>query len=213
MAILWQRYILAEIITAILFLQSPLLALAQNGWYCSATPGSYLQAASPAVCPATAPNSCSGISEPDYCCPSNTYCAYGSGSVVGCCVYGDTCSGPIGGQETTIYVPSTTWIPSTSYVAQSTVYVAPLVSTVYETVGVTTTTPTPVVVYDAQTTTTNQGIYGDYCSTQTEKGPNLPTTGRGQCGTILIVAGAARPTPDVLPWTIPFVFLLVAFAL
>lgn len=47
------------------------------------------------------------------------------------------------------------------------------------------TTATPYV-FPATTTTTEWNGY--YCSTQTAEGPNLPTTARGNCGVILIVA-------------------------
>lgn len=129
--------------------------------------------------------------------------------MVGCCSGGGVCSGQIGAQApaTSVWQPTTTyWQPvqSTVYQQQSTVYPQP--TTVYE---------QPTTVYTGQSTvlggqqtvyvaggvvtsrvaqpqTTPQGYLGNYCSTQVAVGPNLPTTGTGPCGTILIVAGAPR---------------------
>jgi len=143
------------------------------------------------------------------CCPAGTTCQWTNG-VVGCCSGGGACQGQIGAQaQTTVWQPTTTyWQPETSTVWQqpTTVYQQPTTvytgqatvyggqQTVYVAGGAVTTQvaqPQSTQLITTQKTTA-QNYLGDYCSTQVARGPNLPTTGTGQCGTILIVAGAPR---------------------
>lgn len=55
---------------------------------------------------------------------------------------------------------------------------------------------TTVYVAGAAATTANNILNGVYCSTVTAKGPNLPTTRAGACGTILVVSGGPSVTPS-----------------
>lgn len=153
------------------------------------------------------------------CCPAGTYCKIDSNNNVGCCLYADSCYGEIvgnNGQYPTSYYQST-YYPSTTYVQPSTVYVTqpqagttvyapvvaatqPVVTTYAPVVAVT----QPVVTTYGPSTLQTQAAYAGYCSTLRENGPNLPTTGAGSCGTILIVAGAGRLDMDMIPWTALF---------
>lgn len=71
----------------------------------------------------------------------------------------------------------TQYVQTTVYVQQTPVYVQP------------TTVNVVPGVYVARTTNI---VYNGYCSTLTARGPNLPTTAAGQCGTILVVNGGER---------------------
>lgn len=161
------------------------------------------------------------------CCPSGNYCAW-SNSQVACCP--NSCSCQVGGENyqptstwvapatTTYWQPTTTsyWQqPTTTYCnecQQHTTYCnqcaagQQATTTVYQNGG---NGGGVVVVPGGGTTTlyttTNgaQSVYnGNYCSTQTAVGNNLPATAAGGCGTILIVeapkAGAAERV--VLSW-------------
>ncbi len=53
--------------------------------------------------------------------------------------------------------------------------------------------------YGQQHTTTEVVYGGNYCSTYTAQGPQVPTTARGQCGTILIVP-ASEAIQQALSW-------------
>ncbi|KAF2151071.1 hypothetical protein K461DRAFT_269359 [Myriangium duriaei CBS 260.36] len=178
-------------LSLVLFVVPP--ATAQNAWYCVATP---LQPATPVQCPTWAEISCSSIGASGFCCPSGTYCGWANGQV-GCCTNGQSCSGQIagGGQWQPSSTTTTTWYqppppppqPTPCVVCagqQTTVYVQP--STV--TVQPSTVTVQPGYIPGKQTTTVING----FCSTQTAHGPGLPTTARGGCGTILVVASAPR---------------------
>ena len=87
-----------------------------NGGGYQSQGGSY-QSASAAVCPGSAPISCTSIGQPNWyvfgvisngrteanrlhcnrCCPSGNTCGWASNQVVGCCPSGESCSGTIGG--------------------------------------------------------------------------------------------------------------------
>jgi len=153
------------------------------------------------------------------CCPAGTTCQWTNG-VVGCCAGGGTCQGQIGAQaQTTVWQPTTTyWQPPTSTVWQqpTTVYQQPTTvytgqATVYVAGGVVTTQvvqpPTTQLITTQKTTA--QYYLGTYCSTQVAVGPNLPTTGSGPCGTILIVADAPRLTLKLETW----ILILAVFAM
>jgi len=216
MAIPCSRLLVALSI-AFVAIQYPSFASAQ--WACGATYATGLTPASPAVCPAGQPIGCGTVSEPDYCCPAGTYCKIDSNNNVGCCLYADSCYGEIvgnNGQYPTSYYQST-YYPSTTYVQPSTVYVTqpqagttvyapvvaatqPVVTTYAPVVAVT----QPVVTTYGPSTLQTQAAYAGYCSTLRENGPNLPTTGAGSCGTILIVAGAGRLDMDMIPWAALF---------
>ncbi|EMC98510.1 hypothetical protein BAUCODRAFT_138247 [Baudoinia panamericana UAMH 10762] len=138
----------------------------------------------PAVCPAGYPIQCNNIN-PNYCCPSNNVCS-NNNNYVACCPNGVQCSGAIGGANG--YAPLSTTQYYTTYVQPTTVYTQPQATTVYGAGVVTVQQAT--TVYPAVTTpqTTTQIYYGQYCATYTEVGVNVPTTARGDCGTVLIVA-------------------------
>lgn len=146
------------------------------------------QPATQAQCPSNAPVPCSNIGQPEWCCPSGNTCGWNSGSV-GCCAWGQSCSssggggGAAGGYNTW---QQSSWQPSSTYwQPQQTVYQQP--TTVYE--------QPPATTYYAggggggqqQQQSTQAQQYNGYCSTIYEKGPNLPTTAAGQCGTVLIL--------------------------
>lgn len=115
------------------------------------------------------------------CCPAGYTCAWlnGQRSTVGCCPDGSKCSGS---------PPAVTY--TVPFERDPTTITVPLGRTVTKTEG------TLVVV--AATTSTRAAIYdGQYCSTMTAKGPDLPTTARGHCGTMLLVSEsmASRNVP------------------
>jgi hypothetical protein len=118
------------------------------------------------------------------CCPSSNVCAWSNSAVV-CCPSGQSCNsysggGGAGGYQQTTSVwqqPTTTWQQATS-----TYY--PPATTTWQASGV--VVPAGATTVYTQPYTTQQ-YYGGYCSTQTMVGLSGPTTGTGQCGTILIV--------------------------
>ncbi|KAK5013289.1 hypothetical protein LTR39_003717 [Cryomyces antarcticus] len=151
------------------------------GYAVYATPNN-LNAATPALCPASAPRSADHWADVALrCCPSGQYGALASNGVVGCCLNGQTCTGAINGGPTTYLQPATTYYQP--YYTPTTVIA---VTTVVGGGGV--VVPQATTVYQQGNPTTQ---YNGYCSTLRASGPNLPTTGQGQCGTILIIAGAA----------------------
>ncbi|KAF2765848.1 hypothetical protein EJ03DRAFT_330604 [Teratosphaeria nubilosa] len=132
--------------------------------------GSTSGTGSPAVqaqCPSDHPDGCSSIGAANWCCPNNNVCSWSNAQVL-CCPLGQACSSNSGGGAGTWQQPQTT-----------TVYVG---GGGYAPAGYT----TPIYA-----TTTQEYNNGEYCSTLVEVGPNLPTTARGECGTILIAAPGA----------------------
>lgn len=108
----------------------------------------------------TVPNHCR-------CCPANYVCAApaNSNGLIGCCPSGSSCGGTVNvAQVTTVTV----------YPQQQTavVYANPA--------------PHTTVVVNNQPTQAAAG----FCATITMSGPDLPRAAQGDCGTILIVAGA-----------------------
>lgn len=159
--------------------------------------GSY-QPASQAVCPSNAPVSCTNIGQPDWCCPTGNTCGWNGGSV-GCCAWGSSCSSSGGGGgaaaggyntwQQSSWQPTTYWQPQqtqTVYQQPTTVYEQPPATTYYAGGGAGAYQTTQAV----QQQSTEAQQYNGYCSTLYEKGPNLPTTAAGQCGTVLILNSA-----------------------
>jgi hypothetical protein len=102
------------------------------------------------------------------CCPANYVCASpaNSNGLIGCCPSGNTCGGTVNvAQVTTVTV----------YPQQQTavVYANP--------------PPQTTVVVNNHP---NQA-QGGFCATITMSGPDLPRAAQGNCGTILLVAGAS----------------------
>nr|OQO19045.1 hypothetical protein B0A51_12324 [Rachicladosporium sp. CCFEE 5018]OQO19590.1 hypothetical protein B0A51_14132 [Rachicladosporium sp. CCFEE 5018] len=150
--------------------------------------GGQLQSAAQVQCPAGYPTSCGSIGEPDYCCPSSFTCAYTTNKVVGCCPSGQTCSGSIGGSGG--YQPSS-WYSSTCVAPTTyqTYYTPPATTTNYGGVIVGGAAATTVYQYPTTTHPATTVIYaGNFCTTITAVGPNLPTTAGVACGVALIVA-------------------------
>ncbi|KAH7083086.1 hypothetical protein BKA63DRAFT_529964 [Paraphoma chrysanthemicola] len=119
------------------------------------------------LCPASASVSCSNVNQPSWCCPANYVCAApaNSNGLIGCCPAGNSCGGTVNvAQVTTVTV----------YPQQQTavVYANP--------------PPRTTVVVNNQPTQVAAG----FCATITMSGPDLPRAAQGDCGTILIVAGA-----------------------
>jgi len=118
------------------------------------------------LCPASASVSCSNVNQPSWCCPANYVCASpaNSNGLIGCCPNGNTCGGTVNvAQVTTV-----------------TVYPQQQTAIVYA-------NPAP------HTTVVNSNpnqVQGGFCATITMDGPDLPRAAEGNCGTILIVAGA-----------------------
>lgn len=108
---------------------------------------------------------------PTRCCPNSYTCAAppNSNGLIGCCPTGNSCGGVVN-------VQSVTTITLQASQQTDVVYVQP--------------PPTTAVVY-ANPQSTDTGPYKGFCSTLTANGPGLPTTTEGDCGTILIVSGAA----------------------
>jgi hypothetical protein len=99
------------------------------------------------------------------CCPANYVCAspLNSNGLIGCCPSGSTCGGTV----------------NVAQVQTVTVYPQQQTAVVYA-------PPT-------HTTVVNQNpnqVQGGFCATITMDGPDLPRAATGNCGTILIVAGA-----------------------
>lgn len=119
------------------------------------------------MCPSSASVSCANVNQPSWCCPANYACASpaNSNGLIGCCPNGQTCSG-------TINVASVNTV--TVYPQQQTavVYAEP---------------PPQTTVYHNNQPNQAQG---GFCATITMDGPDLPKAAQGNCGTILIVAGA-----------------------
>ncbi|KAF2092652.1 hypothetical protein NA57DRAFT_49860 [Rhizodiscina lignyota] len=131
-----------------------------GGVYVVGADGSTFSQAAPAICPNDAPQNCGNINIWNWCCTSGTTCAMLSNGVVGCCPSGSQCSGNI------------------NAAAASTV-------TVYNSYQVTTTAT--IANQDTNTVpVTEAAAGGQFCSTLFAKGPNLPTTAQGDCGTILV---------------------------
>jgi hypothetical protein len=120
------------------------------------------------TCPASAPNACSNLNSPNWCCPSGYVCAVPAGQpgIIGCCPSGQSCAG----------TPSVT-----------TVTVAAAPEVIPNTVVI---AATPTAVITPAPTTNVVVAPGGFCSTMTAHGPGLPTTAQSTCGTILIVNGA-----------------------
>ncbi|KAH8725015.1 hypothetical protein GQ44DRAFT_772420 [Phaeosphaeriaceae sp. PMI808] len=119
-------------------------------------------------CPSSASVSCSNVNHPSWCCPANYVCAApaNSNGLIGCCPSGNTCGGVVNvAQVTTVTV----------YPQQQTavVYANPV-------------PPQTTVIVNSNP---NQ-VHGGFCATITMSGPDLPRAADGNCGTILIVAGA-----------------------
>lgn len=125
------------------------------------------------TCPASAPNACSNLNSPNWCCPSGYTCAIPAAApnLLGCCPVGQSCQGTPSVTTVTVAVAPV--------VQQSTVYVAATPTVLIQATTVV-VQPTKNIVIAA----------GGYCSTLTMKGPDLPTTAAGSCGTILIVNAA-----------------------
>ncbi|KAF1936958.1 hypothetical protein EJ02DRAFT_69143 [Clathrospora elynae] len=138
-------------------------------------------------CPSSASVSCSNVNQPSWCCPANYVCAVpgNSNGLIGCCPSGNQCGGAVNvAQVTTVTV----------YPQQQTAVVYanpnPPKTTVYQ-------QPNPA--------------QGGFCATITMQGPGLPRAGQGQCGTILLVAGA--PSLKILGVGASVVALLLHLAL
>lgn len=117
------------------------------------------------------------------CCAAQYSCQQLSGGVVGCCPYGGTCSGPAPAVISTVTVYQSYPVTTTMVQVQPTTPIATYTEpTAVVVAGATTTTTTPIY------TPTPVEVGGGYCSTLYAKGPNLPTTAAGQCGTILVVS-------------------------
>ena len=96
-------------------------------------------------------------------------------------------------QQSTWQPSSTYWQPQqtqTVYQQPTTVYEQP--ATTYVAGGGAGSYQTTEQAQQHQTTQAQQ--YNGYCSTVYEKGPNLPTTAAGQCGTVLILNAQATRT-------------------
>lgn len=139
------------------------------------------------------------------CCAPSTYCAYASDKQVGCCPWGQTCTGNIAGggvyQQSSWVQPTTTWQQQPS--------------TVYMTDQATTTLAYAAgqATQQQYTTQQQQTVYnGQYCSTIYAHGDNLPTTQPGTCGTILI-ANTAWSALRVSKGIVVVSFLLVVGSL
>ncbi|TKA65550.1 hypothetical protein B0A55_08700 [Friedmanniomyces simplex] len=154
-------------------------AVQVNGATCSTCgPGT---GAVQAQCPAANPNRCDSIGASDYCCPAGNSCSW-SNSQVACCPSGCTCSGwqAVGGYNGPVQSTSTYYQqPTTTY------YTQPQATQAGG--GVVVVTEQATSAYNQQQTTTQIVYGGNYCSTLTAKGPQVPTTAAGQCGTILVV--------------------------
>jgi hypothetical protein len=144
------------------------------GW----SPAVLLQSSS-GICPLYAFINCQSISGPNYCCGSNTYCAYGGPeNHIGCCADNAVCEGEPEVPYTTVYVPSataTTWWTASGGVTQT-----GLVGPVQTVTTTTTATNTEYVT----------GAPKSICSTLYAKGDNLPTTAAAPCGLVLVLNGA-----------------------
>ncbi|KAF2403658.1 hypothetical protein EJ06DRAFT_466237, partial [Trichodelitschia bisporula] len=131
--------------------------------------GTSWSSASPALCPANAPQGCGDIGVWNWCCPTSNTCALLTPSLVGCCPVGSSCSGtPAGAISTvTVTVTQTQWAQGPTVVINNQV----------------TTRPVPVVPVPPGPTTTFKG----FCSTLVASGPGLPAVRQGWCGSILVV--------------------------
>ncbi|KAF2830810.1 hypothetical protein CC86DRAFT_391630 [Ophiobolus disseminans] len=118
-------------------------------------------------CPSSASVSCSNVGLPSWCCPANYACASpaNSNGLIGCCPSGNTCGG----------------IVNVAQVTTVTVYPQQQTAIVYANPH-----PQTTVVVNNQP---NQAA-GGFCATITMSGPGLPRAEQGNCGTILLVAGA-----------------------
>jgi len=151
-----------------------------SGAWCNQCQSGYSSAV-PAVCPSENPVSCSSIQEPGYCCPAENYCT-GADSRVACCPDNCDCSSwepQSSRQPESTWRPHSTWHsrkPSTTWCDECEEHTR----TVYVGGGQTTQ-------YWGTTTTSGAPWDGEYCSTMYANGPNLPTTGAAQCGTVLII--------------------------
>lgn len=132
-----------------------------------------------------------------------------------CCTYGTTCfkldNGNIGCCQSGASCPGSIAVAAAGTVTVTNYQTATVTQNGANTVvvaggGITTTTTTGggVFIAGATTTTTSsqsqtqEVIGGNYCSTLTAKGDNLPTTARGDCGTILVVNDATRAAGGLL---------------
>ena len=146
------------------------------------------------------------------CCPVGNYCAYASDKTVGCCPYGETCNGIIGGGVVQTTWAQTTWVPSTVWtttaIPTTTVYGGIVVPGVVSTQPWHPGTTTQYVVPQTTVVQTQQSLYsgGGYCSTLYADGAGLPTTRPGTCGTILVMNRGSRVRSRV-GW---LVFLTIA---
>jgi len=150
--------------------------------------GQALNAASPAYCPAQAPQGCGNIGVWNWCCPAGNSCAWtdSTHSVVGCCPNGGSCSGSVDrSQITTVY------ITTTQYQAK------PTVVAVNGAQAPTTTVIAGGGPYVGQATKTVK--YNGYCTTIYAQGANFPTTANAYCGTALVLnEGVRLPAREVL---------------
>ena len=130
------------------------------------------------------------------CCPSNNVCAYSTNQQVGCCPQGQSCSGSIGGAGG--YQPSSWYQPQPT----STYYPPQQTTTVYGGGGGVVVAATTVYSQPAAQTTVTQQYLGNYCTTITANGPNLPTTAGAACGVALVVApsNASKMVAGGLRW-------------
>ncbi|PNS20286.1 hypothetical protein CAC42_5736 [Sphaceloma murrayae] len=209
-----RRYQFSTVTIAVVLHLTTLVA-AQNSWYCGAVS---LQSAAQAQCPSWATVSCSDVGAAGHCCPSGTTCGWGGGAV-GCCSHGQQCYGQPGAA---IQQEPRSWVATSSYYPQrtecyndcdKTTVLVPVATTVVQqpTVTFLQSTTTGVVGVGVPFTTNirTATVVQGFCSTQVASGPGLPTTAQGDCGTILIVAGAP-PKMSLRPglWLIPLVYVL-----
>ncbi|KIW03208.1 uncharacterized protein PV09_05433 [Verruconis gallopava] len=166
---------------------------------------SNLNAASPAYCPNSAPQSCGNIGVWNWCCPSGNTCAWADSAhtYVGCCPSGVTCAqGSVNAnqiQTVTVYVTTTQY--------QQPNEVTTVIAAGGQ--GSTTTAAGNIIVVGK---TTGLATYNGYCTTiyAQNLGPT-PTTAAAACGIALVVNEAARPVlRQVLTATAAF-WLLVVF--
>ncbi|KAF2036509.1 hypothetical protein EK21DRAFT_95782 [Setomelanomma holmii] len=118
------------------------------------------------MCPASASVSCSNVNQPSWCCPANYVCAApaNSNGLIGCCPNGNTCGGSVNVAQittVTVYSQQQTAVVYANPAPHTTVYV-----------------------------NTQPAQAAGFCATITMSGPDLPRAAQGDCGTILIVAGA-----------------------
>jgi len=144
--------------------------------------GTQFSSASPAQCPANAPQGCGNINVWNWCCPSSNTCQNLSNGIVGCCPSGATCSGSVNANQiTTVTVTTTVAMAAT---INTFVQVPGSATTVGGGVG-------GVLVNGPATGTTRLVPAGPFCTTLYMNGYPIPTAVRAGCGTMLIMSPPA----------------------